>query len=267
MKKLFYISAFITLLSPCVAQSTDMNLTADNRVEWHHKTQKMVAIGNAVATRGDMQVRADKMTADYKKDSSSGKNQITQVHAIGNVKMKSPRADAFGNTLDYNLEQDNIILRGEPAKIKTATETITAEDNITYYPSQQKAIAIGNVNADNGKDKIFGDKMIAYFEQTKKQSDNLEMKQIEIYGNVKIINQGTTVWADKGLYNPKTAIVKLYDNITIEQNGNRLQGDYAQSDLNSGISKILAGKTSKQRVTGIFKEKRKNKTSSAMENK
>lgn len=267
MKKLFYISAFITLLTPCFAQSEDMNLTADDRVEWHHKAQKMIAVGNAIATRGDMQVRADKMSADYKKNTSTGKNQISKVHADGHVKMKSARADAFGNTLDYNLEQDVIILRGEPAKIKTATETITAEDNITYYPSQQKAIATGNVNANNGKDKIFGDKMIAYFEPAKKQSNNLEMKQVEIYGNVKIINKDTTVWADKGLYNPKTAIVKLYDNITIEQNGNRMQGDYAQSDLNSGISKILAGKTSKQRVTGIFKEKRKNQSSSATENK
>lgn len=267
MKKLLYIYAFTTLLTPYSAHSEDMNLTADNRVEWHHKTQKMVAIGNAVATRGDMQVRADKMSADYQKSTATGKNQITKVHADGNVKMKSARADALGNTLDYDLEQDVIILRGKPAKIKTATETITAEDNITYYPSQQKAIASGNVNANNGQDQIFGDKMIAYFEPTQKQSNNLEMKQVEIYGNVKIINKDTTVWADKGLYNPKTAIVKLYDNITIEQNGNRLQGDYAQSDLNSGISKILAGKTSKQRVTGIFKEKRKNKSSSATENK
>ena len=267
MKKLFYISTFIYLLTPYFAHAEDMNLTADNRVEWHHKTQKMVAVGNAIATRGDMQVRADQMSADYKKNATTGKNQITQVHATGNVKMKSPRADAFGNTLDYNLEQDIIVLRGQPAKIKTSTETITAEDSITYYPSQQKAIAVGNVSANNGKDKIFGNKMIAYFEPTKKQSDNLEMKQVEIYGNVKIINKDTTVWADKGLYNPKTAIIKLHDNITIEQNGNRLQGDSAQSDLNSGISKILAGKTSKQRVTGIFKEKRKNKSSSATENK
>ncbi len=267
MNKSLSVLTFIALLYPTIAHSEDMNLTADNRVEWHHKEQKVVAIGNAVATRGDMQVRADKMSADYQKNSSTGKNQITKVHALGNVQMRSTQTKAFGNTLDYDLSQDTVILRGEPAKIQTATETITAKDNITYYPNEQKAIALGNVYATNGQDKIFGDKMIAYFEPTQTNSNDLEMKQVEIYGNVKIINAETTVWADKGIYTPKTALVKLYQNIVIEQNGNRLQGDYAQSDLNSGISKILAGKTSKQRVTGVFKEKNKNKQSSAKEKK
>ena len=267
MNKTLSIITLLALFSPSLAHSEDMNLTADNRVEWHHKEQKVVAIGNAIATRGNMQVKADKMSADYKKNSTTQKNQITQVHASGNVKMKSPKANAFGDTLDYNLEQDIVVLKGKPATIKTATETITAEENITYYPTDKKAIALGNVKANNGKDKIYGDKMITYFEPNSNNSDNLEMKQVEIYGNVKIINADTTVWADKGIYNPKTALVKLYDNIIIEQNGNRLQGDYAQSDLNSGISKILAGKTSKQRVTGVFKEKSSKKQSSATENK
>lgn len=154
-----------------------------------------------------------------------------------------------------------MLLQGTPAKVKTATETITATDGITYYPNAQKAIAVGNVRADNGKDKVFGDKMIAYFEPKSPTDNALEMKRVEIYGNVKIINADTTVWADKGIYHPQTGIVQLYEHITIEQNGNRLHGDYAQSDLNSGISKIMAGKTSKQRVTGVFKEKSKNKKS------
>jgi len=265
MNKLIYALTFLSLLHPSFVHSEDMNLIADNRVEWHHKKQQIVAIGNAVATRGDMQVKADKMSANYKRNSTTNKNQITQVHASGNVKMKSERADAYGNTLDYNLEKDIVILRGKPAKIKTATETITADDNITYYPQQQKAIALGNVKANNNKDQIFGDKMIAFFEQSSNNSQNMELKQVEIYGNVKIVNGETTVWADRGIYNPQTALVKLYDNIIIEQNGNRLQGDYAQSDLNKGISKILSGKTSKQRVTGVFKEKKQNKQSSTTE--
>ena len=252
---------FILSLFTFSASAEDMQLTADNRVEWHHKDQKIVAIGNAIASRGDMQVKADKMSADYKKNPQTGKNQITKVHARGNVKMKSDRADAYGNTLDYSLEQDTIILKGEPAKIQTSTETITAKDNITYHPSSKKAIALGKVEASNGKDKIFGDKMIAYFEQTSQSSDNLEMKQVEIFGNVKIINAGTTVWAEQGLYQPKNGLVELYKNVIIEQNGNLLKGDYAQSNLKTGISKLLAGKSSKQRVSGVFKEKSNKNTS------
>ena len=103
MNKKLYILTFIFLLTPYFAHSEDMNLTADNRVEWHHKDQKVIAIGNAIATRGDMQVKADKMSADYKKNPQNNKNQITEVHASGNVKMNTPKANAFGNTLDYDL--------------------------------------------------------------------------------------------------------------------------------------------------------------------
>lgn len=259
MRSSLYIAFITAFLSISSAQAEDMELTADNRVEWHQKEQKIVAIGNAVATRKDLRVRADSMSADYKKTGSENKTQITTVHAQGNVIMSSLRADAFGHTLDYDLEKDQMHLQGTPAKIKTETETLTATDGIFYYPNAKKALAIGNVHADNGKDQVYGDKMVAYFEPKSETESSLEMKRVEIYGNVKIINAETTVWADKGIYNPKSGIVKLYDNITIEQNGNRLHGDYAQSNLNTGISKIMAGPTSKQRVTGVFKEKSKNK--------
>ena len=259
MRSSLYLAFITALLSLSAAQAENMELTADNRVEWHQKEQKIVAIGNAVATRQDLRVRADKMSADYKKTPPAGKTQITSVHAEGNVIMHSQRADAFGHTLDYDLGKDLVHLQGSPAKIKTATETLTATDGIFYYPTDKKAIAIGNVHADNGKDQVYGDKMVAYFEPKTGSDSSLEMKRVEIYGHVKILNAETTVWADKGIYNPKSGIVKLYDNITIEQNGNRLHGDYAQSDLNTGISKIMAGPTSKQRVTGVFKEKSKDK--------
>lgn len=261
MRAQLYLALLSFVVCTLPVRAEDMELTADNRVEWHQQKQKIVAVGNAVATRKDLRVRADTMSADYKKLPPDNKTQITAVHARGSVIMSSTRADAFGDTLDYDLGKDSMLLRGAPAKVKTETETITATDGITYYPNAQKAIAVGNVRADNGKDKVFGDKMIAYFEPKSPTDNALEMKRVEIYGNVKIINADTTVWADKGIYHPQTGIVQLYEHITIEQNGNRLHGDYAQSDLNSGISKIMAGKTSKQRVTGVFKEKSKNKKS------
>lgn len=113
------------------------------------KSQKIVAVGNAVATKDDMNIKADRLIGYYagRQNTAKGKSKITKVEARGNVAMHSPKADAFGSAMDYDLVQDVVILRGEPAKIKTDTETISAEDNITYYPSQQKAVAFGNVIA------------------------------------------------------------------------------------------------------------------------
>lgn len=103
----------------------------------------MVAVGNAVASKQDMSVRADTITAFYENagaasDRQKSKSQIKTVHAKGGVVMKSARADGFGDTLDYDVAADTMVLRGRPAKIKTETEDITARGSITYYPSKQR---------------------------------------------------------------------------------------------------------------------------------
>ena len=99
--------------------------------------------------------------------------------------------------------------------------------------------------------------MIAFFK--KDANDKMTMDKVEIYDNVKIVTKDATVTADKGLYLPKIAVIKLFDNVLIDQQGNKLKGDFAETNLNTGKSRIIAGKTSKGRVSGIFKEKKKDK--------
>lgn len=259
MNKLFYLIAASGFFFS-TAQAQYINLTAEKQVEWDSKAQKMTAVGNAVATKKDMEIRADKMTAYYAKNDSPNakeKTTVNEVHAAGSVILTSPTAKAYGHTMDYDVAADSMILKGEPAKIKTEKELITAKESITYYPSQEKAVALGDVYAeDQNKNKIYADKMVAFFK--KAGPDNkMEMEKVEIYGHVKIISKDADVIADKGLYLPKTAIVKLYDNVLINQQGNKIRGDFAETNLNTGISRLIAGKTSQGRVSGVFKEKKK----------
>lgn len=252
----YLIIAFFYGTTTALAQYITLN--ADQEVTWDSKAQKMTAIGNAVAKKEDMTVKAAKMEAYYAKNNNTGKNTITEVHAYNNVIMTSPKANAYGDTLDYDVINDEVILRGQPAKLKTEKELITAKDSITYYPSVQKAIALGDVEAtDKDNNKIFSQKMIAFFKKDEK--GQMIMDKVEIYDNVKIVTKDATVIADKGLYLPKTAIIKLFDNVLIDQQGNKLKGDFAETNLNTGKSRILAGQTSKGRVSGIFKEKKKDK--------
>ncbi len=54
-----------------------------------------------------------------------------------------------------------------------------------------------------------------------------------------------------GIYYPDKGKVYLYENVVINQNGNILKGDKAETDLNTGISKVLSGQS---RVSGIWYE-------------
>jgi lipopolysaccharide export system protein LptA len=247
MKKLLSI-AIILLSSPALA--SDVNLTADTQVEWHQKENKMVAIGNAVVTRGGMNIRANKITAHY--DGARGQSHITSVFAEGNVIMKSDKMTAFGNTLDYNLEEDRAILKGSPAKIKTDRETITATRTITYYPSKQQAIAVGEVIIDNGENRVYSNKLISYF-KSDDQGGSFEIDRIEIFENVRIVSRNANVTALRGEYFPQTGMVKLFDNVIIEQSGNTLRGSRAESNLNTGVSRLLS--SPQGQVSGVFREK------------
>ena len=221
----------------------------------------MVAVGNAVASKQDMSVRADTITAFYENagtasDRQKSKSQIKTVHAQGGVVMKSARADGFGDTLDYDVAADTMVLRGRPAKIKTETEDITAQGSITYYPSKQQAVALDNVIAtDAQKNKVYADRMISFFE--KNAQGALEMKRVEIYDNVKIVTKDAEVTADRGVYLPKDNLVNLYDRVVIKQDGNFIRGDYAVTDLSTGVSRLLTRKGSGKRVSGVFREKDK----------
>lgn len=259
MFKLLYLTiALGVIATPATAQY--INIDADDRVEWDSNAQKITAIGNAIASKKDMEIRADQMTAYYTKNNSpqaQSKTNVSEVHAKGKVVMKSSTAKAYGDTMDYDVAKDFMVLVGQPAKIVTDKEIITAKENITYYPSLQKAIALGDVFAqDQKKNKIYSDKMIAFFKKDSK-SGSLDMEKVEIYGNVRIKTANANVTADKGIYLPSTGVVKLYDHVIIDQDGNKLNGDFAETNLNTGISKLIAGKTSQGRVSGVFKEKKK----------
>ncbi len=255
MSKILYAFLFV-LMQTSVSFAQYITLDADKEVIWDSKAQKMTAVGNAVAKKQDMSIRADKMEAYYAKNDTTKKSTITEVHAQGNIVLTSENANAYGLTLDYNIAQDAVVLKGEPARLKTPKEEITAKESITYYPQAQKAIALGNVKAkDKENNQIFSEKMIAFF--SKDAQNKMVMDKVEIYNNIKIITKDATVTADKGLYLPKIGVIKLFDNVLIDQQGNKLRGDFAETNINTGKSRIIAGSTSKGRVSGVFKEKKK----------
>ena len=247
---LFSISAFIALTSSLYAEN--IQLTADNRVEWHQKENKMVAIGNAVATKGDLSIKSDEMTGFYNK--TGDKSNIDTVHAHGNVVLKTSKASGYGDTLDYDIEKDTAVLKGNPAKIKTDSETITATDSITYYLSQNKAIATGDVIITEKDNKVFANELIGYFKKNAKGV--MEIDKVDISKNVKITTKQGIVTAKRGTYLPQQGLIKLYENVTLNQDGNILKGDIAESNLNTGVSKLISSSKNGQ-VSGVFKEKGK----------
>lgn len=231
-----------------------MTLNADKQVEWHNKEQKVVAIGNAVATKDDMKISADTITGFYRK-TKQNKTDIYKVFARKNVKLVSETTKAYGDNLDYNLDKDEVFLSGKTAKIETQNASIEAENGIKFYPSKNHAIAVGKVVAKEKDNTIYANNMDAYFQTS--ENGKLEIKNIEISGNLKIVSPTATVTAVRGTYTPSENKIELFDDVVITQEKNILKGDYAETNLLTGVSKLIANKSGKGRVSGVFVEKEK----------
>ena len=252
LKKLLILSLCSFIAAPVLAD--DITLDANDGVEYHQKEQKLIAKGDAVAKKKDLSIKADTLIGYY---SPKSKNKISRIEAHGKVEMTTPETSTFGDKMIYDVKEDTAILNGTPAKIKSPEFSITSKGPITYYQSQQKAVANEGVEAvDNKGNHVYADLMTAWF--IKDKNNQLVLDKIDIEQNVKIVSKDATVTALKGTYNAISGKIYLYDNVIINQNGNILKGSRSETDLKTSISKILSD-GQKGRVSGVFKEKKKKK--------
>ena len=164
------------------------DIYADKSVEYFRTEQKMVATGNAIVKRSNMNINGNTITAVFEK--TNGKTQINDFTAKGDV------------------------------------------------------------SVDNNKNKVYSDYLKAFFKLSDKKENIID--RIEMTGNVKTKTTDGEVYADKAIYYPNTGKVELFENVVIVKDGNKMQGTKAETNLNTGTSKIFAGK--KNRVSGVFYE-------------
>lgn len=129
---------------------------------------------------------------------------------------------------------------------------IDADEQIEFYQNDGKVIAIGNAKIRKDDQTIEADKITGFYED--KNNNKLNIDKIIAEGNVKINTKDIIATANRSEYLPKEDIVKLFDKVTISQNGNTITGDYAETNIKTGISKLVSKKTG-GRVSGVFKEK------------
>ena len=222
MKLTKTIAFFLCLWYIAPLHAGDLTLDADKRVEYHQKSEKIVAIGNAIAKKNGSSIKGDTLIG-YR--DSKSKDNFSKIEAFGNVVVKTPKT------------------------------TLTARGSFKYFADSLKIIATDNVSTTDAKGtKVSADLVTAYL--TKDKSGTLEIDRIHFEKNIKIDSQGTVVTADKGVYKAAAGKITLTENVTISQNGNVLRGTKAETDLNSGISKLLSDEPS-GRISGVFKEKSK----------
>ena len=231
---------------PNHARKQPIEIDADNSIEWRQDSQSYIARGNAKAKQGDVVILAAQLTAYYKKQEPGGM-QIWRLDADGNVRIVSPRQKAFGTKGVYDVAKGIFILTGAPRLI-TETEKISASKSLEFWEKKSIAVARGNAIAVKGDKILRADVLTALFQKT--QSGRNEVVRVDAYDNVSIRSPKEVIRSKRGIYNTKAGIVMLHGGVKITRGPDQLNGDSAEVNLNTGVSRLFS--TGNRKVRGLF---------------
>jgi lipopolysaccharide export system protein LptA len=266
------------LLNPS-AENLPLQVQADSGIEWQQDARAYIARGNAVATRGPTQVRADTLIARYREvkgggnsgnaGNAGGNTEIYRVEADGNVTMTREGQTIVGDRAVYDLDQALMVVTGKALKLTTATDLVTARDSLEWYDQKQIAVARGNAVAVRNGKTIKADILTAYMVKTKpadgtppsragkappqsgkpsptpaavlpgSSAADSKISRVDAQGHVIVTNALDTGRGDYGVYNADSGICTLVDNVVIARGKDVIKGQYGVMDLNKNVSRML----------------------------
>jgi lipopolysaccharide export system protein LptA len=231
-----------------------VTIEADEGIEWHQQQKIYLARGNARATRGDVTVRAQTLTAHYR-EVGNGKTEVYQVVAAGGVLITTPREKITGDTGVYDVEKGVFRLTGKSLLIETPEERVTARDKIEYFTAEKKAVLEGDATVVKDDRKVRADTMTARFAED--QKGKMALSRADIVGHVVITTPTEVARAERGVYDADSGIATLTGGVKLTRGDNQLNGEFAEVNMKTGVSRLLAGPAGaapdgKGRVRGVF---------------
>ncbi len=240
--------------------SKDMpiEITADNGIEWDKNREILIASGNAKASRGGITVLAEVLRAYYRKKTTGG-TDLYRLDAAGGVKIFSDSESMEGQTAVLDFEQAILKVDGKKVIYKAGPDTITANQQMEYWERQMMAVARGNAVAIHKGKTLRADVLKALLRKNK--TGRSEVYIIEAFNNVLIVSDKDRLRSDHAIYKLDSGIATLKKNVSIVREDSILNGDLAEINLKTGISKLLTvdsvgSKKEKPRVRGLIYPRR-----------
>lgn len=236
--------------------SKDMpiEITADNGIEWEKNKEILIASGNAKASRGGITVLAEVLRAYYRKKTTGG-TDLYRLDAAGGVKIFSDTESMEGQTAVLDFEQAILKVDGKKVIYKAGPDTITANQQMEYWERQKMAVARGNAVAIHKGKTLRADVLKALLRKNK--TGRSEVYIIEAFNNVLIVSDKDRLRSDSAIYKLDSGIVTLKENVSIIRENSILNGDLAEINLKTGISKLLTvdsvgSRKERKRVRGLI---------------
>lgn len=235
-----------------MAKGEKIVLTSDGGLEWNSGKKTLTAEKKALIVRGKTALGADKIVAHYKDVGDGKKTDVFRVTAMGKVIIRTEKQIAYADNAVYEIGESVIILKGNPVKLVTGEETLTAK-RVELWQKDNMAVAKDEVVAVKDDRRLDAGTVRAYFVRNDKNATEIE--RFEAEDRVAITNGQEKVEGDFGVYWVERETASLQGNVKISQGGNFITGEVADINMKTGVSRLQtpseSGKPKKQ-VRGVF---------------
>ncbi len=184
-----------------------------------------------------MSLKSEKIEAFYDEVEGSSMD-INLVKAHKKVKITDKKLEIVGGHFaEYDLEKDYFAIFGKDLILTSDKNKLKSNKKMEYWRNKGVAIASGKAKAIKDAEFIIkGEKLIWYIDEV---DEKMDVKKILGFTNVSIRTNNEVAFSDKALYNKASGICKLFGNVKLQKGSSFLTGDYAEVDMNKGISKLL----------------------------
>ncbi|TAH37771.1 MAG: hypothetical protein EYC62_00625 [Alphaproteobacteria bacterium] len=231
-------------------QKSPIQIEADNGLEWHKKENVYIARGNAHASSGDMDVIADELRGYYRGGEGNGSFELYKLEASGNVRITVQQNKVIADEAYYDLDQGAFVMTGKTMQLLSPTAKLTAQERIEFWQSKNLAVARGNAVVEQAKNRLSADAISAHFTGNG-DANKLSIHRIDAKGNVKVQSDGNLATADEATYDMAQGLATLKSNVKLTQGPNQLQGDYAEMNTKTGVSRLLGSKDGGQGIKRV----------------
>ena len=229
-----------------------VEITAEEGIEWRRKEKVYIASGKARAARGEIELFGDILSAFYR-DAEDGSTEIYRVEAHGNVRILSPNESVYGDDGYYDVDRGVIALTGKALRLETGGDSITANESLEYWEAKRLAVARGGAVASRGDKSLSADLLVGHFRRD--DEGRLVLEQVDAEGQVEISTPTDFVTGDSGVYHVDKELAELIGGVKITRGETQLNGEYAEVNLATGVSRLLAappGGETDTRVHGLI---------------
>ena len=224
----------------------ETEITTDDGIEVFQEEKYYLLKKNVEIVSDELELNGDLVKIYFEKDLYDIQELIASTGV--NFKSNSYNIKGKGETLKFNIQNEEINVTGEKSELFLDTTEMFSDGSITVDN------LAGSFSIEGSNSKLISDTIfitgfmingILVDKNGTREISNLEVHDENI---LTIITEDTEMFSKKAFYDKEKSIIELFDSVTIKRGGEIITGDYGILDTNKNSYKVSSNKSNKVKV-------------------